>query len=164
MKLFEGLKDKTKRLREYLNFMPIAIAIVMLNEIDTRSLGKIISEEKKQFLFIYMNAIIQHVIISLGMLLKREMPEQEMAYRDELLLMILLSEPFIAKLMMKLFPDIFICAGNYSKRFRENIDGTSTIKWRRITLTQHIQIKKEEWEYYGDVKTFWKCICSSYLI
>ena len=129
---------------------------ITINEIDTRSLGKIISEEKNDFVCDiyeeYYNITYDNKFGDAAEYGLREMPEPRNVYRD--IVDDIPNEPFGSESEDEIVPDMVICAKVILKGdFSENIDGTSTIKWRIIYTTDPTKEIKE-WEYYGDVKTF----------
>jgi hypothetical protein len=150
-----GLKDKT--IEEISKFYADSDSDSdAINEIDTRSLDKIISEEKNDFVCDiyeeYYNITYDNKFGDAAEYGLREMPEPRNVYRD--IVDDIISEPFGSEIDDEVVPDMFICAKVILKGdFSENIDGTSTIKWRIIYTTDPNKEKKE-WEYYGDVKTF----------
>lgn len=124
-----------------------------INEIDTISLGNIINNLMEnendtvcELYEEYYNITYDNKFGDAKKYGLREIPEARNVYED----IILYDFPNKNNRV----PDIVVCAKAILKgKFSENIDETSTIKWRIIYTTDpNKEIK--EWEYYGDVKTF----------
>ena len=128
---------------------------ITINEIDTRSLGKIISEEKNDFVCDiyeeYYNITYDNKFGDAKEYGLREMPEPRNIYRD--IVDDIPSEPFGSESDDEVVPDMIICAKVILKgQFSENIDGSSIIEWKIIYTTD----PDKNWTatHTGDVKTF----------
>ena len=150
-----GLKDKT--IEEISKFYADNDSDSdAINEIDTRSLGKIISNEKNDFVCDiyeeYYNITYDNKFGDAKKYGLRDIPEARNIYKD--IVDDIPNEPFDGSDSDEVVPDMTICAKVILKgQFSENIDGASIIHWR-IIYTKDPDKKPNEWEYYGDVKTF----------
>lgn len=129
---------------------------ITINEIDTRSLGEIISKEQNDFVCDiyeeYYNITYDNKFGDAKNYGLREIPEARNVYKD--IVDDIPNEPFDGSDSDEVVPDMTICAKVILKgQFSENIDGSSIIKWKIIYTTDPDKEIKE-WEYYGDVKTF----------
>jgi hypothetical protein len=102
------------------------------NVLDTKSNNYICESYENYYNITYDNKFDDAAKFGL-----RDLPEPKNIYDD---VSNNSDESFCAKVILK-------------GTFNENIDGTSTIKWRIIYTTDPNK-KIKEWEYYGDVKTF----------
>ena len=126
---------------------------ITINEIDTRSLGKIISEEKNDFVCDiyeeYYNITYDNKFGDAKEYGLREIPEARNVYKD-IVLDDVPNDPYGVNDEV---PDMNICAKVILKgQFSENIDGSSIIEWKIIYTTD----PDKNWTaiHTGDVKTF----------
>ena len=126
---------------------------ITINEIDTRSLGKIISEERNDFVCDiyeeYYNITYDNKFGDAKKYGLREIPEARNVYKD-IVLDDVPNDPYGVNDEV---PDMNICAKVILKgQFSENIDGSSIIEWKIIYTTD----PDKNWTaiHTGDVKTF----------
>ena len=126
---------------------------ITINEIDTRSLGKIISEEKNDFVCDiyeeYYNITYDNKFGDAKKYGLREIPEARNVYKD-IVLDDVPNDPYGVNDEV---PDMNICAKVILRgQFSENIDGSSIIEWKIIYTTN----PDKNWTaiHTGDVKTF----------
>lgn len=147
-----GLKDKT--IEEISKFYADNDSDSdAINEIDTRSLGKIISKEKNDFVCDiyeeYYNITYDNKFGDAKKYGLREIPEARNIYKD-IVLDDVPNDPYGVN---DVVPDMTICAKVILKgQFSENIDGSSIIEWKIIYTTD----PDKNWTATrtGDVKTF----------
>ena len=126
---------------------------ITINEIDTRSLGKIISNEKNDFVCDiyeeYYNITYDNKFGDAKKYGLREIPEARNIYKD-IVLDDVPNDPYGVNDEV---PDMTICAKVILKgQFSKNIDGLSIIEWKIIYTTD----PDKNWTatHTGDVKTF----------